>query len=126
MAYEWFDVNKPDIADAGSSVVDEARETVMALRDAVIMGHIASWDLTIVEGGGDAEEPDELKYSDGTGGTTEWIKAVLTWGTTGGEDGNITVEVWSYSADNESSYDTIGTRTITYDGSGNVTAEAWS
>lgn len=58
--------------------------------------------------------------------STERIRAALTWGTTGGEAGNVTVAVYSYSSDSGATYSTIGTKTVTYDGSGNVVSTLWS
>jgi hypothetical protein len=67
--------------------------------------------------GGTAAEPATLTYSK----STERVRASLTWAS-----GKVTVAVYAYSSTSGSSYDTIGTNTITYDGSGNVTATTWS
>lgn len=69
-----------------------------------------------------ADQPRTLAYTK----STERIRAALTWGTSGGSLGNVTVAVYSYSSDSGATYSTIGTKTITYDGSGNVTATTWS
>ncbi|WP_448508794.1 hypothetical protein [Immundisolibacter sp.] len=70
----------------------------------------------------DPLQPTGLSYSK----STERIRAALTWGTSGGEAGNVTVAHYSYSSDSGASYDSIGVNTITYDGNGNVTGTTWS
>lgn len=40
--------------------------------------------------------------------------------------GNVTQAVWAYSSNSGSTYDTIGTESITYDLGSNVTAVSWS
>jgi hypothetical protein len=67
-------------------------------------------------------QPEIMYYTKGT----EIIRAVLTWGTTGGSAGNVTVAVYSYSADSGGSYSTIGTETTTYDSNSNAIATIWS
>jgi hypothetical protein len=54
------------------------------------------------------------------------VRATLTWGTVGGAAGNVSAAVYEYSANSGSSYDAIGTKTITYDSNANVTATTWS
>lgn len=123
MAYTSFVDNKPDITDAGQDVIDDTRENIMALRDAIASGRLEDWDMTT--SGGTAEEPGVLQWRDGQGSGTDRVRATITWGTSGGADGNPTVIVYAFSI-NGSTWDTIGTLTITYDANGNVTASAWS
>lgn len=124
MVYVQFLSDKPVIADDGDVVITNTRENLMALRDAIVMGGLFDWDLTVEIGGGTAEEPDEIHYERGT---AEWIKADITWGTAGGEDGNPTVIVYTYSTDDFSaSNETIGTWTGTYNSNGTLTAGVWS
>lgn len=121
MAYTPFDKDAPDGTDDGSTTLQRLRDNMKALRDACLMGGgFFGWPCAIT--GGTAEQPTTFIYSSGT----ERVKAVLTWGTTGGGNGNPTQAVYSYSADSGSTYATIGTKTITYDASGNVTATSWS
>jgi len=77
---------------------------------------------TAITGTNTAAAPQSLAYTK----STERVRAALTWGTTGGEAGSVTVAVYSYSSDSGATYSTIGTKTVTYDGSGNVTATTWS
>lgn len=117
MAYLIFDPAKPDAATQnGTAFAQSARDNLKAVRDAAIMGGgFYGWSLGT--SGGTASEPGFLIYTNGV----EKVRASLTW-----VGGNVTVAVYSYSANSGTSYDTIGTKTITYDGSGNVTATTWS
>lgn len=113
------DATAQSIAEMGGSM----RTNGDALRDAVVAGFMPGWNFAA--SGGSAEEPAALTYSKGT----ERIRASLTWGTTGGEDGNVTVMLLEYSSDSGSSYvdlTALSTLTVSYDSSGNVTAATWS
>ena len=121
MAYTAFADNKPVASDAGLAVINDTRNNLMAMRDAVVLGGMAGWDYAPT--GGTAEQPDAVIYSKGT----EAIKGTLTWGSSGGADGNVTQAVWAYSSNSGSTYpDAIGTEAVTYDSGGNVTAVTWS
>lgn len=121
MAYTPFDPTKPDPATQnGTAIMGSIRANLNAMRDACVMGSFAGFNMAAT--GGTADQPALLTYSKGT----ERVKAALTWGTTGGELGNCTVAVYSYSSNSGGSYDTIATCTVTYDGSGYVTATTWS
>ena len=120
MVYVPFVSDKPDIVDTGAQVIDDSRQNLMALRDAVVAGNLVGWAMAAT--GGTPAEPTQILYSKGT----ERIRLTITWGTTGGEDGNPVTVVYAYDGDAGASYDTIGTWTGTYDVDGNLTAEAWS
>jgi len=120
MGYVKFVPDKPVIADDGDIVINNTRENLMALRDAIVAGNLVDW--TMAATGGTAEEPTEILYSK----NTERVRLTITWGTSGGADGNPATVVYAYDGDGGASYDTIGTWTATYDSSGNLTAEAWS
>jgi hypothetical protein len=123
MAYIPFEADTPVITDTGAEVIDDTRLNLMALRDAVVAGVLKGWDMAAT--GGTAEEPTQILYSHNT--TTEALKLVVTWGTSGGEDGNPKTVVYSYSNDDFGGSDeAMGTWTGTYDASGNLTAETWS
>lgn len=115
MTYTAFADNKPTVDTNGLQVVDDTRNNLMAMRDAVVMGAMAGWNYT--PSGGTAEEPATLTYSKGV----ERLRATLTW-----SGGNVTQALWSHSSDSGSTFDTIGTETITYDAGGNVIAVSWS
>jgi hypothetical protein len=122
MAYTPFDATKPDAtAQTLTQMGQSERDNLRAIRDAVVsMGGFAGWNMA--PSGGTAEQPATITYSKGS----ERVRASLTWGTTGGAAGNVTVAVYDYSSTSGSSYDTIGTKTYTYDPAGNVTATTWS
>lgn len=126
MVYTKFTPDTPVIADTGAEVIDDTRYNLMALRDAIVAGVLVDWDMSQVVGGGSAEEPDEIWYSSNS--TTEAIRLDITWGTSGGEDGNPTVVVYYYTADDTPTitWETIGTLTYTYNSNGTVTATTWS
>lgn len=120
MAYNQFDDTLPVSTATGPQTVTDIRDNQQAMRDMIVIGGINGWDMTA--SGGTAEQPTQLLYIN----STEYLKAALTWGSSGGGDGNVTQSVYSYSSDSGSNYDTIGTFTPTYDTDGNVTATAWS
>lgn len=122
MAYPTFDATKPTwVGQTGVELAQNVRDNVQAIRDACVLGGgFPGWNCT--PSGGTAPEYAVLTYANGV----ERVKVELTWGTTGGEDGNPTVAAYSYSADSGSTYSAIGTKTITYDADGYVTATNWS
>lgn len=121
MAYTLFDPTKPDAATQnGTSFASSTRTNDAALRDACILGG-GFPGFNLAASGGTAAQPTQLLYSKGT----ERVRSTLTWGTVGGEAGNVTVAVYDYAPD-AVTYSTIGTKTVTYDGSGNVLSTTWS
>ena len=122
MPYTAFDSTKPDAtAQTLTEMGQSERNNFLAIRDAVIMGGgFYGWNLAVA--GGTASQPATLTYSSGT----ERVRASLTWGTTGGEAGSVTVAVYAYSSNSGTDYDTIGTKTVTYDVDGNVTSTSWA
>ena len=94
----------------------------MALRDGIVVGVMKGFDFTRTVGGGSDEEPDEIIYKK----STEWLRLQITWGTSGGDDGQAKVIVYAYSSDSGVGYDTIGTLTNTYNANGTLTASVWS
>ena len=119
--YQVFVPDKPIIADDGDVVINNTRENLMALRDAIVAGTLLGWDMT--PAGGTAEEPATIKYNRTS--PNEWIRLTITWGTSGGDDGNPTIIVYAWS-DDDATYHNMGTATMTYDSSGNTTDVAWS
>jgi len=112
MAYVPFVEDTPVIADDGDVVIDNTRENLMALRDAVVAGALVGWDMSKTGGA----EPSEILYSKGD----ERLRLAITWAS-----GNPTVIVYSYDGDAGASYDTIGTLTLAYS-SGELITETWS
>ena len=122
MAYIPHDPATPVGTQTGPVALTSVRTNLNALRDAIIIGGGGFAGFNYSVSGGTADEPAIIYFKK----SAEWIKAALTWGTTGGEDGNVTVAVYSYSSNSGGAYDTIGTETIAYDANGNITATTWS
>lgn len=121
MAYVAFDGSKPDPTTQGMTDYSTAiRDNLEALRDAVVAGCMPGWAMAT--SGGTEDEPAAYVYSKGS----ERVKLELTWGTTGGSDGNVTQMVMKYSSDSGSNYDTVGTASYTYSSNGYCTAIAWA
>lgn len=127
MAYTALDPTLPDwVPQTGIQVTQSTRDNVRALRDALVAaGAIQGFNYSVT--GGTASQPATLLFKRGV----EWIKVNLTWGTTGGEDGNVTKAAYYYSSDSGSNYfgmaDAAGyyVQTIAYDSSANVTTTTW-
>lgn len=122
MPYTAFDAAKPAGTSNGTTTCTEIRQNLAAIRDAVVAGFMEGWNYSITAGTGTAEQPQYIFFKSGV----EWIRQTLTWGTTGGADGNVTVIVTEYSSNSGGAYDAIGTLTIAYDASANVTTTTWS
>jgi len=120
--YVDFEKDVPVITDDGDLVINDTRNNLMALRDAIVTGALNNWDLATADITGPADEPTQLIYKNGV----EWIRLAITWGTTGGDDGNPLVIVYSYSANSGVLYHPLGTLTMTYDASGNMRSALWS
>ena len=119
MAYDKFDYSHPDpTTDNGTDAFDYTRKNLKAVRDGVGMGGMPDWTYAISVGSGSNAFPDADVWHRGV----EYLKAEYTY------DSNnwVTQIVWKYSSDSGSSYDTIGTESITYDADGYVTATSWS
>jgi len=129
MPYVPFVDNKPDIADAGQDVIDDIRENLEALRDSIAMGVMPNWDMDVTNGSGTAEEPQFIAWRNNDGAGDLEVRAEITWGTSGGSDGNPVTIDYDFTGDRTMgtpTYFQIAIRTISYDGNGNVTKEDWS
>lgn len=120
MTYVAFDKTKPDGTANGTTTLTHVRENLAAMRDAVVLGAMKGWNYSV--SGGTAEQPQYVFLKNGT----DWVRQTLTWGTSGGADGNVTVIVAEFSANSGGAYDAIGTLTVAYDTAGNVTTTTWS
>lgn len=136
MSYTAFDVTKPvTTPDTRQASIDSIRTNLAALRDDLVgSGMVQGFNYAVT--GGTASQPGTLWYKR----SAEVVKIVLTWGTSGGEDGNVTKAAFYY-ASNESHASfpasTNGTYssmvdgsgnyvcTVAYDSSGNVTTTTW-
>ena len=120
MSYTKFTDSKPVISDTGLQVVNTTRTNLMALRDAAVCGNLVDWDMDA--SGGTVARPTRLTYSKGN----ERVRLNLTWGSSGNSEGAPTRIVVQYSSNSGSSYQTIGTKTITYTTGGYVTRTRWT
>ncbi len=117
MPYTPFDQTKPDAATQnGTAFGASIRNNLNAIRDACIMGG-GFPGFNMSKSGGTAAEPAQILYSKGT----ERVRATLTW-----SGGLVTQAVYAYSSNSGGSYDTIGTVTLTWDGSNYLTSTTWS
>ena len=123
MAYNEFTHAKPVGTDTGPQAIDYIRNNEMALRDAIIWDY--GWPgVTETQSGGTPEQPAVILMSLGT---ERWKKSI-TWGTTGGEAGNITKITYEYSSNSGSNYDPrlpFKNRNVSYDSSGNRIGVTW-
>lgn len=130
MAYNPFKPTSPTTAGSPTptrqSTIDDTRINLMALRDLLVaLGAVQGFDYT--PSGGTAAQPASLLFKKGV----EWIKADLTWGTTGGEEGAVLKTAYYYSSNSGGVYypmaDEAGEYVITYayDASGYCTGYTW-
>lgn len=123
MAYLDFQPAQPDAsADNGAAFGADLLRNQKALRDATIAAMFPGFEFSIVVGSGSATRPQYMYWKQGTGGSAPWVRATLTWGTTGGEKYNPTAILWEQSADGGSVYETMANSTLTWDSNGNLTA----
>lgn len=85
MAYNGFQATKPDGADTGPNVVDDANRNDKALRDATVALMFGGFEFSITVGTGSTRRPQYMFWKNGSGGSAPWVRATITWGTTGGE-----------------------------------------
>lgn len=133
-AFTAYDQTKPTTAQTRQAAIDAIRNDLFALAAVCVMtGAMPGWAYTnsVTRGlasPGTADKPNILFFTQGTGGTTQWIKWVMTYdGTTGA----VTKVAMYYSSDNEGTYanlvDSSGNYVFhaSYDASGNCTATTW-
>jgi len=125
MAYDPFTNAKPDgSVDTGPQVVDYTRKNLMAMRDAVVIGAMSGWSCT--PAGADLSKPSSIVWQ--RIGSTEKIRATLTWGTTGGATDNVTRALWEYSTDgtNYTVFLPYKYEDVSYDADANVSLVTWA
>lgn len=124
MPYTFFDKTKPAGASNGPTVMADIRNNLMAIRDGIVLGGIPGFNCSA--SGGTEDQPTQYLFT-GTGvNSTERIKAVVTWGTTGGATGNPQTIVYTYSSDSGTTYVAIGTMTVVYTAGGYFSSFSWS
>jgi len=122
MAYIPFDATKPTTAQTRQAAITSILQNFLAARDSLIMGEFPGFNYSV--SGGTADQPAIMYWTDGT----ECVKASLTWGNSGGTDGNPTVIVYAYAPTGGTggTFVTIKTVTYAYDDNGNLTNTTWS
>lgn len=137
MAYTEFSDTTPNPAtQTPGQCFTSDRNNTQAMRDAIIgiAGGFIGWDWDSYDSNDTTPPvltPDQPAYFIWSKGTMR-VKAVLTWGTTGGEEDQVTRIVYSYSSDSGSNYDVIkggstnGYYDFTYNTNGVPTSGTWS
>lgn len=116
MAYTALDTSRPVISNVRSADILAMNANQLALRDAIIIGRVAGWTLSVTNGTGTAEEPQYRLWTN-SGNTNQILRATYTY-----SSGYVTAVTWAYSTNGGGAYDTIASETTTYDGSNNQTA----
>ena len=138
MPYVAYTSTLPDPAtQAGTAFGESTRDNLRALRDTLAAtGLVQGFNYSAT--GGTAEQPLTLFYR--RVANNECVKVVLTWGSSGGESGNVKTATYYYASDESGTLpgSPVGTYvamadtggkyivTMTYDSSGNCTATTWS
>ena len=113
--YVFYNASAPNpVNETIVSVCKSSRENFAALRDAFVAGFMMEWDIT--PQGSDLSQPTSIICDR----ATERLRIKQTWGDTGGEEGNVTSQVFSYSSDG-ASYISMGTYTYSYNVDGEFT-----
>lgn len=126
MAYTALDIKKPITPQTRQAGIDSERANLIALRNALAAnGAVQGWNYTWA--GGTIDQPTQQQFRRGA----EWITLLLTWGTVGGEYGNMTKCVYFYSSNSGSSSDPMAdlagnyVANFSYDANGNCIAITW-
>jgi hypothetical protein len=112
--------------DAGSDTTRAVTPSTLGAYSGISNTSIADliaqpdWDYSKTDGTGTAEQPQYMYWTNGS----LVLRATLTWGSSGGADGNVTIAVWDY--DDGGGYAGVGTETIAYDIDANVTTTTWT
>ncbi len=126
MAYDHFQVGKPDAANqTPAAAMDSTQINMAALVNDVVMGSgfVPGWAYEVVVGGGSIEEPEYYLHS--LTAESKALQLIPTW--TGGK---ITSVLARFAADytgdvGAATWDDIGTLTISYDANDYVTGATW-
>lgn len=121
MAYVHFDDDDPVGTSTGTAVVATIEANFQAIRNMIAsIGAMPRWNMSATNGTGSAAYP-QYRYQTNTTDSNKKIRAEYTY-----SSNKVTAIAYDYTEDNWSTTNRIGTRTITYDGSNNVTATSWS
>lgn len=121
MAYVHFDDDDPVGTSTGPNFAATTEANFQAVRNCIItLGAMPRWNMSVTNGTGSAAYP-QYRYQTHMTNTSWKIRAEYTY-----SSNKVTAIAYDYTEDNWSTTQRIGTRTITYDGSNNVTATSWS
>ena len=120
MAYDFLDRSSPVITQTGTVFADKARHNINAIADAVLMGALPGYAYSVQSGTN--EQPTVVHHTNGN----DIIRLEITWGSSGGADGNPTQIIYKVSDNGGTDWTTIKTQTISYDANGNVSSTSWS
>ena len=111
----------------GAEALQSVRDNQGALRNAIMAGALAGWDVAVTwpEEGNPNYDPDQpqLITCSNTAPGTEMVLIALNWGDSGGADGNVVTITVSYllgAVDHP-----VGIADITYNDDGFATALTW-
>lgn len=128
MAYPPFDATKPDATTQTLTAMGQSeRDNIKALRDALAATGGVVQGFNFSKSGGTASQPAQLFWKRGA----EWIRVDLTWGTTGGGDGNVIKAVYYYSSNSGGAYDPMAdlsgnyVATRSFDAGGDIDTITW-
>jgi len=125
--WNYFRKAKPVTSDTRQQSIDFIKNNGVAIW-AMLGGSGLGPGWNFAKAGGTASQPATITY---TYDTTIKVRVTLTWGTTGGEDGNITKAVYEFSDDTGATWDALDdedgnyVKTVAYDADGNVTTTTW-
>lgn len=121
MALVAFDNANPSGGQAGTALPASALGNDKALLDAVIFGQMPGWVFSV--SGGTASEPAQMHWRNAA--LNVWFRASITWGTTGGNNGQMTAITWEKSINGGVDWTSgtggsYGSEVLSYDASGNL------
>lgn len=122
MAYDNYKDDKPDGDNNGPVFSADTKINLDALLHMIAIGTPIGWNQSQSNGTGTNERPQFDLYTKGT----MIVRSTNTYGTSGPENGQITVQLWEFSNDNGNNYDPMGTVTITYFADGRKPSTVWS
>jgi len=132
--FRAFNRRSPRESDPNHVQAQGTRANLMALASAMVLGGtLPGWSYTnsvtrSESSPGTADQPVRAYFSYVTDTTTIWVRVALTWDA----DGYPTEMAFSWSDDDEASYDDMddlngnSVLSITYDSDHNITAMDWS
>lgn len=112
------DLTKPDAGTQGiAAFTASITGNELALLAAALFGEAPGWVYSQTVGTGTTERPQYEFLKNGS----RWLRRTNTWGSSGGNNGNLTGSVLEYSSDTGSTWAAVHTSARTYDSSGNQT-----